>query len=264
MSAPPFEPDRFRSTVDFYVRYRLPYPIELLEMVRTQLGLRAGAHVLDLGCGPGSLANLFAHLGCQVVAIDPSTDMLTAGRAAAAKAGVAVDYRLGSSLDLDGLADRFDLVAMGRAFHWMERAPTLSSLDRLIAPDGAVVLFYDSHIRSAENAAITAADKVRERYGRAAQRKGAHKPALLVPDESVLLDSAFCRLTRLGLIERRPVDVDTIVGRSLSTSFTSPEKLGERQAAFEAELLERLFALKSDGQLTELVEFTALICERRQ
>lgn len=262
MSAAPFEPGRFDSTVPYYIAFRPRYPIELLRRALTELQFGPGARVLDLGCGPGFLANGFAELGCDAVGIDPSLPMLEAARIEAARCGVTVGYRLGSSYDLDTLDGPFDLVAMGRAFHWMDRARTLQSLERLVAPAGAVALFYDSHIRSAENAAITVADKVREKFGRAHTIRPKHKPLPVTPDESVFMDSRFSRIVRIGLVERRPINVDALIGRSLSTSFTSPESLGDRRPAFETAMRARLAELRPDGKHTELIEFTALICRR--
>ena len=257
------EPGRFDSTVPYYVAHRLRYPPGLLRLTLAQLDFKPGARVLDLGCGPGFLANEFARLGCAVTGIDPSANMLAAARAEAATMGVAVDYRLGSSLDLDRLDDRFDLVVLGRAFHWMERAATLRALDGIVEPGGAVVLYYDRHIRSAENAPITVADRVREKFGSTGKGERQRPAGAPVPDETIFLDSAFPRLLRLGLVARLPVTADALIGRSLSTSFTSPQALGSRQQEFEAELRQRLAGLNSDGQFTELVEFTAMIARRK-
>ena len=38
----------------------------------------------------------------------------------------------------------FHLVVMGRSVHWMDRVDTLTRLDRMIEPAGAVALFHDS------------------------------------------------------------------------------------------------------------------------
>ena len=151
---------------------------------------------------------------------------------------------------------------MGRAFHWMDRPLTLQSLERLVTPAGAVALFYDTHIRSAENAAITAADKVREKFGRTQTVRSKQKPAPVTPDETVFMDSPFSQMMRIGLVQRRPIDAEELIGRSLSTSFTSPESLGDRQPAFESALRARLAELRPDGKHTELIEFTALVARR--
>ena len=262
MSTAPLEPGRFDSTVPYYVAYRPRYPLELLRRTLTELGLRAGARVLDLGCGPGFLANGFAALGCSCVGIDPSRAMLDAAVAEAGRASVAVNYRHGSSFDLDQCRERFDCVAMGRSFHWMDRESTIQLLDTMVEPGGSVVLFYDFHMRCTENAFDGVIKDVRKKHGGDRERWPYRQDKIALPDESVLLGSPFCQLLRIGMPERRSLTIEDIVGRAYSLSGTSPERLGQRAAAFERELREELSALKPDGQFTELIEFAALIARR--
>jgi hypothetical protein len=47
---------RFASTVEFYARYREPYPPKFFERVAEQIGLCGDETLLDIGCGPGLLA----------------------------------------------------------------------------------------------------------------------------------------------------------------------------------------------------------------
>src|SRR5689334_20401782 len=95
-----FEPRRFRSTVPYYARFRLPYPESLIHRVIAVTGLARGERVLDLGCGPGLLAISLAKAGLQVVAVDPEPAMLAAAADAAAEAGVCIKVQQGSSFDL--------------------------------------------------------------------------------------------------------------------------------------------------------------------
>src|SRR3954469_1042980 len=141
----PYEPRRFAGTAAFYERYRLGYPDRLLARVADLAGLKPGDAVLDLGCGTGMLAVGFAKLGMAVTAMDPEPDMLAATGAAAEAAGVTVKVVQGSSHDLAPGMGPFALVAMGRSFHWMDRAATLAVLDRIVTPHGGVALFHDTH-----------------------------------------------------------------------------------------------------------------------
>lgn len=258
----PFEPHRFASTVAHYVANRPRYPRALLQLVLDRFGLKPGARVLDLGCGPGFLAIGFAELGCQALGLDPSPDMLTAAHEEAKAANVAVDFRQGSSYDLGTLAGPFDLCVMGRSFHWMDRPATLTALDRLIAPGGGVALLGDRHIDCPENVHDTVLGEVRDRFGTEDGFRALRKSSRYEPDEVVLMASPFRELTRFGVIERRPLTADGIVGRGLSLSNTSPEKLGEQMALFEAELRRRLAELSPSGMFSELIELTALVAAR--
>lgn len=258
-----FQPDRFRSTVAYYVAHRPRYPDALLRKVLRELRLAHGARVLDLGCGPGFLAIALARLGCTAVGIDPNTEMLAAAEAEAAAAGVVgVSFRQGSSYDLGAAPASCDLVTMGRSFHWMDRADTLSRLDKLLAPGGGIALFHDHHIRCAQNAFDKVLDEVREAFGGPTELDAERKAGTWDPHEVVLMASPFHRLTRIGVIERRPLDTEAIVGRALSLSNTSPEKLGDRMETFVAELRRRLAELSPEGRFTELIELSALVAVR--
>lgn len=258
----PFEPHRFRSTVEHYVANRPRYPMSLLQLILNRIGHGEGARVLDLGCGPGFLAIGFAELGCVALGVDPSPDMLEAARAAAAEAKANVTFRKGSSYDLEVLPGPFDLCVMGRSFHWMDRAATVRTLERLIAPGGAIALLTDAHIPCEENAHDRALKEVREFFGEPDPFRVHRKSEAFTPDESILINSAFSHLERLAVIERRTIDTDAIVGRGLSLSNTSPEKLGDRLPAFEAELRRRLAKLSPSDKFTELIELTALVATR--
>src|SRR5579884_3627720 len=129
----PFVPDRFSSTIPFYAACRLRYPEALVADVAARAGIGKDHLILDLGCGPGFLAVAFAACcGCEVVAMDPDQGMLAAAAREAETAGVTLRLLRGSSYDLRPDLGVFRLVAMGRSFHWTDRAATLRMLDRLI------------------------------------------------------------------------------------------------------------------------------------
>lgn len=259
----PYEPRRFQSAVPYYERYRLGYPERLVARVGALLGLRSGDPVLDLGCGPGSLSVPFAGLGLAVTAADPEPEMLAAAEAASKAAGVALTLWRGGSYDLTPAMGPYRLVTIGRAFHWMDRAATLAMLDRIIMPGGAVALFHDAHPVLPENEWFKILCKVGDRYGRAAQAHIGERKALGHRRyEPFLYQSAFTVLDGLSVTIRKPITEDEIVGRAFSQSTTSPEKLGERADAFEAELRERLRTLSPDGIFTEIAEMVALIARR--
>ena len=76
------------------------------------LGLASGVEVLDLGCGDGTTALPAAQLGATVLGIDIASNLVAAGNARAATAGLAnIAFQEGDASDLSGIADgRFDLV----------------------------------------------------------------------------------------------------------------------------------------------------------
>jgi SAM-dependent methyltransferase len=263
MDQPDYDPHRFRANVPFYARYRLNYPDSLIERISENVGLARGDSVLDLGAGPGLLAIPFAKAGMAVTAIDPEPGMLAELKAGAAAQGVMIDIRRGSSFDMPKGIGPFRLVTIGRAFHWMDRPATLEMLDGVIGDGGAIALVHDDHPTTAENLWRGILRDVADRYGRAeathvreARAKGYRS------HESVLLDSGFSQLERIGIIIRRVLTADDIVGLAHSLSALSPEKLGSRARDFENELREELARLSPDDQFIEIAELFALIAKR--
>ncbi len=59
-----------------------------------------------------------------VTAMDPEPEMLAATQLAAKAVGVHVTLKQASSYDLSAEMGPFRLAAIGRAFHWMDRAAT--------------------------------------------------------------------------------------------------------------------------------------------
>jgi SAM-dependent methyltransferase len=259
----PYQPRRFQSAVPYYQRYRLAYPERLIARVVALLRLKPGAPVLDLGCGPGSLAVPLAKAGLKVTAADPEPEMLAAAEAAAAAAGVELTLWQGGSYDLKPDMGPYRLVSIGRAFHWMDRMATLAMLDRIISPDGAVAFFHDAHPVLPENAWFKLLCKVGDKFGRAQQPHILERKALGHRRyEPFLFRSAFTELDGLSVTLRQPISEDEIVGRAFSLSTTSPGLLGAEADAFEAELRKGLRALSPEGKFTEIAEMVAVIARR--
>lgn len=251
----PFDPTRYRTAAAHYEPGRVPYASSLIHRVTEVTGLGPLHRVLDLGCGPGPLARSFAPLAREVIAIDPSPEMLAEARVLA-KQAANIRFLAGSSYDLDPALGPFHLVVMGRSFHWMDRVDTLRRLDQMIEPAGAVALFYDSAPAIPANAWRKAWNDIRERYEPDTGPHD-HDPDW-IRNEAVLLESPFALLERLGVIERRTIDVETLVQRALSMGSTSPAHLGENMPAMVAEIRAALADVRE-----EVVETSALVAWRR-
>lgn len=257
-----FDPHRFRSTVPYYRRYRVPYPDALIKAVADRCGVGPGSALLDLGCGPGPLAVAFARLGAVVTAMDPDSAMLAAARESAAEAAVSLTLVEGSSYDLNPALGRFRAVTMGRSFQWMDRAVTLVALDGLVEPGGAVVLLGSQRPPGARVNWLELVDRLREEFvpERAAERR---RRALMRESHHAFLQrSAFSRFEVCGQVVHRILTPDEIVGRVYSLSDTSPDALGDLQPAFEKKLREGIARLASEGELGETIHMIALIAKR--
>src|SRR3954451_8866418 len=131
---------RFATTVALYEQLRPPYPPSFFREVAQRLGLDKQSALIDLGTGPGLLALGFAPYVGRIVGVDPEPAMLAAAKQAAERAGQPFTLIAGKAEDLPDDVGRFDVVTIGRALHWMDREATLARLERLVAPEGLILV----------------------------------------------------------------------------------------------------------------------------
>ncbi len=106
------------------------------------------SHLLELGCGTGDEAFALADEGCEIVALDPSAEMITIARSKAAKhrRGNRVTFLLGTARDVprvleDAPAASFDGAYSSFALSYDDDLRPLGSmLARLVRPGGLLVV----------------------------------------------------------------------------------------------------------------------------
>jgi SAM-dependent methyltransferase len=118
---------------EVYDRARPSYPPALLDTL-----LADGAQtVLDVGCGTGIAAALFAARGCQVlgVEIDP--------RMASVAASKGIQVEVSDFEHWDDRGRRFDLLIAGQAWHWIEPRMGAERAAEVLVPGGRIGLFWN-------------------------------------------------------------------------------------------------------------------------
>lgn len=259
----PLDPHRFTSAIPHYVNGRPRYSERLVGKLAVETGLGPGSRVLDLGCGPGSLTLLLAPYCGTLIGIDADPAMIAEARRAAETAGVKVDWRVGTSFDLDQSLSPLNLVTIARAFHWMDRDATLQRLNALISPGGALSLVNTELHPSGDLRWHDVFEEVRLAHGRFDDFNRWRKSGAWEDHVSVLLRSPFSSVERLSVFEKRSVTLAQVLARALSFSANSPSVLGEDGArAYEDELRARMLALSPDGIFPEVVETVAIIARR--
>ncbi len=222
----------FRTAARHYARYRPPYPAELIDRLIRATGIDETARVLDLGCGPGSLAIPLAFYAREVVAVDVEPEMIAElGRVAPRT----VKPVLARAEDVDESWGHFRLATAGRAFHWFDTARVLG---RLATVTPALALVGDD-IRDSEAQSLVleiAASVMKEAPIEPPKTRRRH----LSRYTDILRSSAFSAVEVISVEVERNWTPDELIGMAYSTAVASPERLGESMSTFEQQVREQL------------------------
>jgi 2-polyprenyl-3-methyl-5-hydroxy-6-metoxy-1,4-benzoquinol methylase len=137
-----FRTDLYRGTARYYDRFRPPYPEALLEDLCRRLPVTGRGRLLDLACGTGQIAFPLADRFAEVWAVDQEPESVAFAKAKAEAEGVSnIRWSAGAAetLDLDG---PFELVAVGNAFHRLERSAVARRMFSWLEPEGGVALLW--------------------------------------------------------------------------------------------------------------------------
>ena len=126
---------RFSDRVENYVRYRPGYPVEVIELLRAECGLRPDHVVADVASGTGIFTRLLLENGNRVFAVEPNAEMRAMGAQVLAGyekcmmvAGTAEETTLGTA--------SVDFVTAAQAAHWFDLKRTRAEFKRILLRGG--------------------------------------------------------------------------------------------------------------------------------
>src|SRR5579864_2703984 len=129
--------DDWLQLADAYAANRNGYSRELYDAI-ADFGVRAGASILDVGCGTGIACEPFIAAGFTVTGVDASPSMLAKAKA-----------HLPDVVFLEGTAEallfpdeRFNTIISAQAYHWFDRRKALSEAHRVLRPGGIVSIWW--------------------------------------------------------------------------------------------------------------------------
>ncbi|MFF3750688.1 class I SAM-dependent methyltransferase [Streptomyces sp. NPDC002018] len=229
----------FDAVADQYDTSRPGYPPALFDAVEELAGRPlAGSRVVDVGAGTGIATRLLRERGARVIAVEPGPGM--AHRLHRTLPDVPLVRGLGDALPFaDGTAD---LITYAQSWHWTDRDRSLPEALRVLAPGGALALWWN--VSDAEVPWIAAQDaRIRRWAGDGAH--GVHGTARGHRDlpEGLRTEERLVRWTR-------PVTLDTHLDNLATHSVF--RMLGEEGTArFLAQERAELLTVFPDGLVDE-------------
>ncbi len=134
-------PDDLATVDEFHIGGR-----EATAHATSKLGLDAGAHLLDIGCGIGGAARyIAAEIGCRVTGLDLTPEFIDVARRLTELTGLddKIAYECASALDMPFEDSAFDAaITLHVAMNIRERAALYGEIARVLKP-GATICVYD-------------------------------------------------------------------------------------------------------------------------
>ncbi len=261
----------FAGAAPYYTRGRLPYAAGLADAIRDALGLDGSGRLIDVGCGPGTIALRLAHLFEEVVGIDPDAGMLLEGEREAARAGIAnVVWGQMRAEELTDDLGTFRVATFSRSFHWMDRDRVAEIMLRMLEPLGRGAFVQVTDVQdvgpqiepdaTAHPAIPLDGMRALVRTYLGPVRRAGQGVRPITPDgETIVLERAgFDAPQILRVPGPQKVDrtTDDIVALVFSGSDAAPHLFGERLLEFEAELRALLAHQSPSGVFTQPVPDT--------
>jgi SAM-dependent methyltransferase len=149
----------FGADAGRYDRARPTYPADLINRI---IAASPGRDVLDVGCGTGISARLFAAAGCRVLGVDPDPRMAELARLGGTETEVA------KFEDWESAGRTFDAVIAAQAWHWVDPVAGAKKATQVLRPAGRLAVFWN---------AFGPPDDLREAFGDVYRRAFPDSPA---------------------------------------------------------------------------------------
>jgi SAM-dependent methyltransferase len=253
----------FEGTARYYRQGRQPYAPALADALAERLHLAGGGRLLDVGCGPGTIALLFAHLFERVVGLDADPGMLAEARRAATEEQITnASWVQMRAEDLPGDLGTFRLVSFAQSFHWMDRPQVASAVRKMLSADGAVVQVDLWHTNPPGQVLRTGPyplmpentiDELRRRWLGPDRRAGqGFRNTSPAGEDEIFQSAGFTPEEVVVVPDNRILEpsVDDVVAWVLSTSSTAPHLFGDRLDNFIRALRGLLLDVSPDGRFS--------------
>ena len=262
-----YRKDLFKGTAEYYDRFRVPYPTAMIEDLRARVPVDGTGRVLDLACGTGQVAfALTAHVA-EAWAVDQEAEFIELGKRKAQRLGVTNIRWTAAAAEDVALAGDFDLVAVGNAFHRLDRDAVATRVAAHLSERGCVALLWGGTPGRGERRWQRVLDETLERWMEAVGARdripeGWEQAMDRDPHEQVLRRAglSYQGLFKFSLVERW--SIESLVGFVYSTSFLSRAALGPHGDAFERDVRSQLVACCPSGVFEQELTFAYELARR--
>ena len=159
------EPTRhFSKKAENYMKYRWRYPKEVLDYLKSSVGLQKSWNIADIGYGTGILTKILLDNGNNVIGVEPNDDMRNAGEE------YLKDYSNFVSMNAKAEESKIkdnslELITVAQAIHWFNPEKTKIEFNRILKDNGIIFIIFNRRSKERSDFIIDY-DNINKKYNK--------------------------------------------------------------------------------------------------
>lgn len=241
--------NKFDGMGNIYAKFRPNYPKAFIDFLFTDLDLPKNCVFADIGAGTGILTKQLLEKGAAVYAVEPNDDMRKVAENNLNEFSRFISVK-GSAENTTLSDNSIDIITVAQAFHWFDRPKFKKECQRILKPQGKIVLVWNSRDNKSEP--VMENDSINRKYCPNFKGfSGGMRGATTEDDFSDFFSGEYT-----VKVFRNPLaySKESFVGRNLSASYALKEN-DANYAAYVNEL-EKLFDKYSKDGILTMPNFT--------
>ena len=201
----------FEQAATIYEQTRPSYPNEVIDLIKSLYD--KPDIIIDLGAGTGKLTRLLGPIGArEIIAIEPVLAM----RENLKKIPIITKILDGTAEHIPFEENTIDIIICGQAFHWFANHSALAELNRVLKPNGLLILVWNSSDSTGQQWAEKITDYVDS-------FRSNHTPRYRTMEWKTVFDNQklFSSLQHKQFTHQQRVTRDFALNRILSISFVA-------------------------------------------
>lgn len=236
--------NKFNGMGKIYSKYRPSYPFHFIDYLFTEVGVSQSSIIADIGSGTGILTKQLLERGCKVYGIEPNADMRVI--AETNLSNFPEFTSVNGSAENTTIADNsVDYITVAQAFHWFDRENFKKECQRILKPEGKVILVWNNRVNNHE--LVIDNYEVNRKY--CPNFKGFSDGMYGKTNKDDFSDFFNGKYETKVFSNNLIFDMDGFIGRNLSASY-SLKSNDTRYNDYVNELKEIYIKHSNEGQLT--------------
>ncbi|OPZ90072.1 MAG: hypothetical protein BWY74_02465 [Firmicutes bacterium ADurb.Bin419] len=140
---------KFTGKATVYAKARPNYALEFIDYLYNDVGMNSTSVIADIGSGTGILSNALLEKGSVVYCVEPNNDMRETAENNLSDFSNFHSVK-GTAENTILRAGSIDFIVVAQAFHWFDVENFRVECQRILNPNGKVILVWNSRVSTSE------------------------------------------------------------------------------------------------------------------